>query len=225
MTQQEIDARLTAAADEEYRIFNAKIVRSQLPMWGVRAPFLQQIAKEIARDVGDFLDTYDARNYEQILLYALVLAKCKLPIQEKFAYLDKLLPRFDNWAHIDMTVGAFKQLAKHKQEFLQRYAYLVSAPEFERRFLVVFLMDYCMSEQDLPTLFALYEQAQCDAYYVNMGIAWGLSVALVKFYEQTVAFMRRGTLGDWIVRKTVQKARESYRITPERKEELKQIFV
>lgn len=224
MTQNEIDALLYSQADEKYREFNAKIVNTRLPMIGVRTPYLQKLAKNIARNDIDFFDTYSPNGYEQILLYALTAAYARAPIEEKFDRLDKVLPLFDNWAHVDLTVGAFKDLGKHKNEFMTRYSYLVSAPEFQRRFMVIFLMSYCMSAEELPTVFGLYERMQCDDYYVNMGIAWGLSVALVKFYDQTVEFLTKNTFNDFIVRKTVQKARESYRISDERKRELKTMF-
>lgn len=223
MTKAEIDGLLAANADEKYREFNAKIVNTKLHMVGVRTPFVKELAKKIAADPQDFFDTYDPENYEQILLYALAFSfSKKLNIREKFARFDYILPKFDNWAHVDVTVGAFKDLRKHREEFLNKYGYLVSAPEFERRFMAVFLMDYCLAPEYLDTVFDLYEKMQCDMYYVNMGIAWGLSVALVKFYEPTFGFLKRGTLDEFIVRKTVQKARESYRITAEQKEELRE---
>lgn len=224
MTQREIDDRLVAAAEEKYRDFNARIVRSQLPMIGVRAPVLQALAKEIARDSGDFFTAYKAHTYEQILLYALALAKSKMPFAEKVPYLDGILPKFDNWAHVDMTLGAFGQLKKHRAEFLEKYARLAEGGEFEQRFLVVFLMDYCLTEEWLPTVWDWYARLQGELYYVNMGIAWGLSVALVKFYEPTLACLKKGGWNDFVLRKTVQKARESYRISPERKEELKRLL-
>lgn len=224
MTQGEIDAALRAAADEKYREFNARIVNSKLPMWGVRAPVIQKLAKTVAKTGGDFLDTYEAENFEQILLYALAVAYAKMPLREKFPYIEKVLPKFDNWAHVDMMLGAFKQAEKERDVFLDRYRSLATGNEFERRFLAVFLMDYCLTPAYLPTVFALYEQMQCGYYYTNMGIAWGLSVALVKQYDQTLAFLRKGTLNEFIRKKTVQKARESYRISPEQKQELKTLF-
>ena len=224
MRQEEIDALVYAAADEKYKAFNAKIVNSRLPMIGVRAPYLQKLAKQIARDPQDFFTAYKAENYEQILLYALVLAYARCPIAEKFAYLDALLPKLENWAHVDMLLGAWKDLHKHRDEVLARYGYLWNAPEFQRLFLAVFLMDYCLTPAYLPTVFSLYERMQGELYYVNMGIAWGLSVALVKFYDETFSFLQKGTLNEFVLRKTVQKARESYRVSPERKRELYETF-
>ena len=220
MTQEEIDARLRRASDKKFKEFNAKVVNSNLPMLGVRAPVLHTLAKEIALEPEDFLDTYLTNNYEQILLYSLVLAYVKMPYEEKLPYLDRIMRLYDNWAHVDMTVGAFKQLGENRDDFLQRYAHLADGKPFERRFLIVFLMAYCMTEDMLPTVFSYYEKMQCDHHYVNMGIAWGLSVALVKCYDQTLAYLKDAPYNDFIINKTVQKARESYRISRERKAEI-----
>lgn len=195
-------------------------MRSSLPMIGVRAPVIQALAKELAASPKEFLDSYRAENFEQILLYSLTLAKCKLPFEDKCRYFDGILPKYENWAVVDMTLGAFKDLRKHREEFLQRYEWLCTGGEFERRVMAIFLMDYCLDEKMLDTVFGIYEKLGCGMYYTDMGIAWGISVALVKFYDQTVEFLRRTSLSDFIVNKSIQKARESFRISPERKTEL-----
>lgn len=220
MTQEEIDARLRRASDKKFKEFNAKVVNSKLPMLGVRAPVLQTLAKEIAKDPQDFLDTFITNNYEQILLYSFVLAYIKMPYEQKLPYLDRIMRLYDNWAHVDMTVGAFKQLGENRDDFLQRYAHLSEGNVFERGFLIVFLLAYCLTDDMLPTVFSYYEKMQCDEHYVNMGIAWGLSVALVKCYEPTLAYLQNAPYNDFIMNKTVQKARESYRIPRDRKAEI-----
>lgn len=225
MTQKEIDAELYSAADEKYREFNARIINTKLNMIGVRAPVLKSLAKKIARDLGDFLDSYTYENYEQVLLYSLVLAYAKMPLEDKYPYLDAVMRKYDNWGVVDMTVSAFTQAGREREKFLRDYARLESAPEFERRFLAVFLLDNGITEDMLDYTLAAYERIQNDEYYVNMAVAWGISVALVKFYDRTVEFMKRGTFNDFVVRKAVQKARESYRISPERKAELTYFFV
>ncbi len=224
MTQAEIDGLLLSAADSEYREFNAKIVNSGLPMIGVRTPYVKSLAKQIARTDSEFFEYYKPSNYEQILLYGFALAAAKMPIERKFDYFDCILPLFDNWAHVDMIVSAFKDLGKNKELFLNRYAYLINGTQFERRVMVVFLMDYCLTEPELDKVFDMFEKMQCDMYYVNMGIAWALSVALVKFYGRTLIKLKSGVFNSFITKKTVQKARESFRIDADKKEELKKFI-
>ena len=60
-----------------------------------------------------------------------------------------------------------------------------------------------------------------EEYYVNMMIAWYFATALAKQYEDTLPFIEKQKLDKWTHNKSIQKAVESYRITPEQKEYLK----
>ena len=60
MTKQEINELLYAAADEKYRDFNARVVNSNYKMIGVRAPYIKELAKKIAREAGDYFDELDS---------------------------------------------------------------------------------------------------------------------------------------------------------------------
>ena len=54
-----------------------------------------------------------------------------------------------------------------------------------------------------------------------MMAAWYYATALAKQWEATVPYIGQGRLSPWVHNKTIQKARESYRITDEQKEYLK----
>ena len=56
-----------------------------------------------------------------------------------------------------------------------------------------------------------------------MAVAWYFATALAKQYETTVKVLEQGRLDAWTHNKTIQKARESYRITQEQKEYLKSL--
>ena len=66
-------------------------------------------------------------------------------------------------------------------------------------------------------------QIQSDEYYVNMMIAWYLATALAKQWNATIPYLEKRKLSDWVHRKTIQKAIESYRITAEQKVYLKSL--
>ena len=59
-----------------------------------------------------------------------------------------------------------------------------------------------------------------DEYYVNMMIAWYFATALAKQWDATIPYIEEHRMGKWVNNKSIQKARESYRITPEQKEYL-----
>ena len=56
---------------------------------------------------------------------------------------------------------------------------------------------------------------------MRMMVAWYFATALAKQYDAALPFLEQGRLDDWTHQKTIQKAVESYRITPEQKTYLK----
>lgn len=64
-------------------------------------------------------------------------------------------------------------------------------------------------------------EIRTDEYYVNMMTAWLFADSLVYQWDTTIKFLQEQKLDIWTHNKTIQKARESFRITPEQKEYLK----
>jgi hypothetical protein len=62
-------------------------------------------------------------------------------------------------------------------------------------------------------------------YYVNMMVAWFFATALAKQYDAAVRVIEDRRLDGWTHNKTIQKALESYRITPERKAYLRSLKI
>ena len=60
-----------------------------------------------------------------------------------------------------------------------------------------------------------------EEYYVNMMIAWYFATALAKQWDTAIVYIKDHRLDDWVHRKTIQKAIESYRITDEQKRYLR----
>ena len=56
-----------------------------------------------------------------------------------------------------------------------------------------------------------------------MAAAWAVSVCYVKFPEKTEVFLRKNLLDDFTHNKAIQKIRESYRVSKEDKERLKEL--
>ena len=66
---------------------------------------------------------------------------------------------------------------------------------------------------------------QSEEYYVNMMRAWYFATALAKQYDNILPFIEEKRLDVWTHNKTIQKAIESYRITPEQKVYLKTLKI
>ena len=62
-----------------------------------------------------------------------------------------------------------------------------------------------------------------EEYYLNMMRAWYFATALAKQPYAALPWLTERRLDVWTHNKTIQKARESYRITTEQKEYLKNI--
>ena len=223
---------LVVPGDDEYREFNKRIVATGREMLGVRTPALRKLAKEIAAgpEVQDYLWEGPGADptYEEVMLYGLVLAARarKMPLEEVFTRLERLIPYFDSWAHVDVILSDFKIFRRHQDEVFRRFAPLKNHPgEFEKRTFAILLMDYGLDAEHLEGTLEELAGVPQGQYYVDMAIAWALSVALVKHYERTELLLRRPVFSRFVHNKAIQKARESLRITPEQKEYLKSLKI
>ena len=219
ITYEEALNRLYACADEKYRAFHKRLLKNDaINVIGVRTPVLRALAKEWKgdREIFSFPDEY----YEISFLKCAVASL--LPFDQFVTVVDTLVDKLDNWATCDCF--APKCIAKHKEEFLPFIRrYLQSEREFTRRYgLVALLHDYVEREY-LPVVFGAVVLEEDAPYYVMMASAWLIAEVLTKFYDDGVAFLKETPLPETLFKKAVQKARESYRLTREQKEELKRL--
>ena len=82
-------------------------------------------------------------------------------------------------------------------------------------------MRYFLDEDFSPEQFKIPLSIHSEEYYVNMMLAWYFATALAKQWEHTVVLLEKDALDKWVHNKTIQKARESFRITGAQKEYLK----
>ena len=64
-----------------------------------------------------------------------------------------------------------------------------------------------------------------EEYYVRMMQAWYFATALAKQYDSAVKYIEWRRLESWTHNKSIQKARESFRVSPEHKAYLKTLKV
>lgn len=225
MTTEEIRKRLFEMQDLPYRQFQSNLTPTVPPenMIGVRTPQLRSFAKELFRE-GDceaFLRELPHRYFEENNLHGFLI--CLIGDYDRcLEQLDRFLPYVDNWATCDqLRPMVFK---KHKDRLIGDIRRWISSGEtYTVRFGLEMLMTWFLDEDFRPEYLDLAAGLRSDEYYVNMMIAWFFATALAKQYTQTVPFLERRRLEDWTHRKSIQKACESYRISPEQKQYLRSL--
>lgn len=218
-----IEKQLFELRDEKYAEFQAKLTPTVEPelFIGVRVPEVRKLAKEMykAGEYEDFLKSLPHKYYDENMLHGLLVSEIKdydMAVEET----DKFLPYVDNWAVCDiMSPKVFK---KHKAELLEKIKEWASSSEtYTIRFGIEMLMSHYLDDDFKPEYLEIPAVIRSDEYYVNMMIAWFFATALTKQWDSTISYIENNRLDKWTHNKTIQKARESYRITDEQKAYLK----
>lgn len=213
---------LKTKQDNTYREFNQKIVHTSLPMLGIRTPLLRQMAKEISKkEIVSFLDCSKDDSYEEVLLQGFVIGHIK-DDQLSFSYFEKFIQKIDNWAICDMVVSSMKIVKQNRDIYWKRIQEMLNSCEvFVVRVGLVLLLDYYLEPAYLHDIFELVDKLNREEYYINMAVAWLLSVCYIKYKEETSIYLEHNQLSKFTYNKTIQKIVESNRISKEEKEELK----
>lgn len=219
----EIRKELKKLQDKGYREMQVTIIPTLEAdsIIGVRTPALRQLAKEFAKreDISVFLSDLPHKFFEENQLHAFILSGMK-DAESCIRLVDEFLPYVGNWATCDqMSPKVFK---KHKQLLLEYVdKWIRSEHTYVKRFAIGMLMEHFLDEDFKTSYLTKVSKIRSEEYYVNMMIAWYFATALAKQYEDTLPFIEKQKLDKWTHNKSIQKAVESYRITPEQKEYLK----
>ena len=208
--------------DDEYQKFTSKLLPT-IPsdsVIGVRLPDIKKFAKEYIKDeeCKEFLNSLPHKYLEENILHAQLISLNK-NFDEVVDLLDKFLPYVDNWSVCD----TIKPIAvkKHPKEFLKYIRkWIKSKQEYRVRSSIVMLLTFYLNENFTDEINELVVNVISDKYYINMARAWYFSFALVKQYDRTIHIFKDKLLDEWTNNKSIQKARESFRINTLQKEEL-----
>ncbi|NEX00540.1 3-methyladenine DNA glycosylase AlkD [Pseudobutyrivibrio sp. NOR37] len=227
MIAEEIKEGLNARQDVEYRDFQSNLIPNVGIDYfvGVRTPELRKYAKELGKrdDVSEFLDQLPHQLFDENQLHAFIISDMK-DYGKCMERLNQFLPYVNNWATCDqMSPKIFK---KHKKELLQEiYTWIKSDETYTIRFAIKMLMEHFLDE-DFDIKYAkMVAKVRSEEYYVNMMIAWYFATALAKQYHSILPFITEKKLEKWTHNKTIQKAVESFRITPEQKTYLRTLKI
>ncbi|MDE6155145.1 MAG: DNA alkylation repair protein [Eubacterium sp.] len=205
--------------DSEYKAFHSKLIPNVLPdkIIGVRVPVMRKIAKQAVRENADVQLDY----YDEIMVKGFTVGYKKCDIEEHLADLKNFVPLIDNWAVCDCACSTFKFTEKNREEvgaFIQPY---LDGSEYDIRFAVVMIMDYFLTDDYIEKSLEILTSIKSEFYYVNMAVAWAISVAYVKYEDKTLPIIENRLLPVWVHNKSIQKICESYRVDKQKKAYLK----
>lgn len=221
-----IQEQLLAAADPQYRAFNAKLIPNvdADTMLGVRVPQLRSIARKLVREQPDqvraFMSELPHHYFEENMLHAILIGQIARDEREAIVLLNVFAPYMDNWAVTDVVQVRVKHDSNALLEAIR--AWVSSEHPFTVRLGVILLMKYFLDERFEPEQIDIITSIASDQYYVNMARAWYMATALAKQWESAAAVIEQGSLDTWTHNKSIQKACESYRVSAEHKQWLKQ---
>lgn len=215
-----IKKELKNLSDEEYRLFSQKLNPNIDNILGVRLPILRKIAKKIAKnDYKAFFLENDDEFMELTMLEGMVIGN--LPYEKQIKYIEKFVPKINNWAICDTFCTGLKffKTKKHK-ETIEKY--LNSKKEFELRFAFVILLNYFIDDEYDYVLNKI-SKFNNEQYYAKMAVAWCLSYCIIKNYDKCIKDIQKIKMHSWVFKKGVTKAIESLKLTKIQKDELRKI--
>ena len=209
-----IQETLFTMQDLQYRDFQVKLIPNIPPesVIGVRTPELRTLAKMLSPNdaAKDFLSALPHRYFEENQLHAFLISEMK-SYDAVIGALERFLPYIDNWATCDQLRP--KVFRKHTDKLLPEiWKWLGSGKTYTVRFAVGMLMCHYLDEHFQPEHLDWAADIRSGEYYINMMIAWYFATALAKQYEAALPYLERGRLDTWVHNKTIQKARESFRV-------------
>ena len=213
--------------DKGYRDFHSKLIPT-IPVEtiiGVRIPAIRKLAKEYGKDPEsvEFLKQLPHTYYDENILHALLVAEIK-DYEVCVKEVERFLPYVDNWAVCD--IFSPKVFRKNKDKLIDKIReWIASGHPYTCRFGMEMLMTHFLDEDFRVEYLEIPAAVHSEEYYVNMMIAWFYATALAKQWDAAVCYIEKKCLDSWTHNKTIQKARESYRITREQKEYLKALKV
>jgi Predicted DNA alkylation repair enzyme len=215
---------LKSCGDEEYKIFNEKIVPGIEKSYGVRAPLLKDIGKKLSKNknIGEIVALlHNGLSYEEKLLEGYLFPYINYnSINEMENAIDNYVIRIDNWALCDSFVVSLRRLVTKNKDFFFNKALKCAKSQnpWEIRFGLILLNGYFKDAVYVDSALEVVENIKNDHYYVRMGKAWLVSTLYLSDSEKIILFLKHSRIDTWSINKSIQKIIESRRVSESEKE-------
>lgn len=218
-----METALFSLQDKTYADFQSKLLPTvpRENIIGVRTPALRKLAKEICRTemANAFIQVLPHRYFDENQLHAFILSEEK-DFNTCIGEIERFLPFIDNWATCDqLSPRCFKKHFRNLLPYICKW--IVSRHIFTVRFGIGMLMRYFLDKAFKPKYLKWVASIKSEEYYIKMMQAWFFATALAKQWDKTLPYLTQQRLDSFTLKKTIQKAIESYRITSEQKKILR----
>ena len=203
--------------EEAYREFSSKLMPTveKSKVIGIRTPILRKYAKGL-ENYEDFLSDLPHKYFEENNLHAFLIER-ERDFDRCIELIESFLPYIDNWATCDSMKP---KVLKKEPEKLLKYInkWIKSKDIYAVRYGINLLMSFYLDENFDEDYLMIVANVRSNEYYINMMRAWYFATALAKRHKETLTYIENNRLDTWTHNKTIQKAKESYRIGKEQKE-------
>ncbi|CZE46116.1 DNA alkylation repair protein [Campylobacter geochelonis] len=218
----EIVSTLHSFSEENYQKFSQNLIPNASCL-GVRTPILRTLAREFVKnsldEIEKFAHTFKPQFHEEAVFLGFVINLAKFELEKKLNLSEEFVRSISNWAICDCFAVKVKSDFKIWLNFCEQFAN--SKHEFEARYYYVMFLKNFINKENLPKFFDTIMANKNEAYYVKMAIAWALCECFIKERDLTYSFLTSRLNEPFILKKSIQKICESYRVSQEDKLELK----
>lgn len=207
-------------SEPDYAVFSSKLVPGKrLEMVGVRIPKLRKLAKDIIKE-GSWMDVLEDNpvNFEEHLLRSLLIATAPVELDERIAMTEEFLPTVDNWSVCDAFSGSWSFKKADSERAWEYLSSLIDSQQpWRMRFSLISRMSSFKDPEHSAMIVDDIISHDNPEYYYRMGAAWAFSFCFIRNREYSLNALESGKMEPWTQNKSIQKIRESFRVSTEDK--------
>lgn len=213
---------LKSKEDLEYKKFHSGLGIESDYLIGIRVPELKKIALNISKtDYNSFIKYNTHKTYEEIIIHGLLIGYLKEDFYIILDLFKDYINYIDNWALCDNPVANLHIWRKNQDNgYFFVIECLNSSNSWINRVGFVILLDYYINNLYIDKILDICDKFVTEEYYVKMAIAWLISICYIKYPSKTYKFLENNKMSSWIQNKSIQKIRESLRVSKEDKDNL-----
>jgi len=169
-------------------------------------------------DITAFLMDVPHQYHEENVLHIALINTTK-DYEQCVAEFEHFAPYVTNWAVSDGLKPVV--FGKNKEKIILKIKEWINDEKpYTKRMAMLLIMKFFLNDEFKEEYLVWAAAIRSEEYYVNMMTAWLFAEALTKQWDSAISFITEKKLDIWTHNKAIQKARESFRITPEQKEYL-----